>query len=114
MGKFFFGLLTGIILCAIAAFIALPTVKKESYDIGYAEGNKKGMADGKTAGIAEGVAEMKAQLEFKHKQDSAAAANRYKAAKYKAETARRKAEEKPKPVQNWHVINGQIDDPITQ
>ena len=112
MGKFFMGLLTGIVVCALAGFLAYPSLKKQAHDSGVEEGTKKGMADGKAAGIKEGMEQLKAEQFHKHQQDSTAAAQRYLAAKRKAAAERKKAEEKPKPVQNWHVIDGKIDEAI--
>lgn len=112
MGKFFMGLLTGLILCVLGALLALPGVKKTAYDSGYAEGNKKGMDEGKNAGIKLGMDQLNAQQAEKHRQDSVTAAKRYQAAKRKAAMERKKAAEKPKPIQNWHVIDGKIDEPI--
>jgi flagellar biosynthesis/type III secretory pathway protein FliH len=112
MGKFFMGLLAGVILCALAGFLMYPNVKKQAYDSGVEEGAKKGMADGRAAGIKEGMAQLQAEQMQKHRQDSMNAVQRSLAAKRKAAAERMKAEDKPKPVQNWHVINGQIDDPI--
>ncbi len=111
MKNIFIGLIIGVVLCGLAGFLALPGIKKTAYDSGVEEGMKKGMAQGTTAGIAQGIAQLKAEQMQKHQQDSLAAVKRYKEAKRKA--AMRKPVEKPKPVQNWHVINGKIDDPIT-
>lgn len=110
--KFFFGLLTGVAICALVGFLSLPGNQKKHYDSGYAEGLKKGTADGTAAGITKGMEQLRAEQKAKHDNDSAAAAKRYLLAKQKAAAERRKAEEKPKPVQNWHVIDGKIDDPI--
>ncbi len=112
MGKFFMGLLAGVILCAFAGFLMYPNVKKQAYDSGVQEGTKKGMADGRAAGIKEGIAQLQGEQAQKHRQDSIKAVQLNLAAKRKAAAARKKAAEKPKPVQNWHVINGQIDEPI--
>lgn len=112
MGKFFLGLLAGVVLCALAGFLMYPNVKKQAYDSGVDEGTKKGMADGRAAGIKEGIAQLQAEQIHKRQQDSTAAAQRYLAAKRKAAAERKKAEAKPKPVQNWHVIDGKIDEPI--
>lgn len=112
MGKFFFGLLTGVIVCALIAFLTVPSMQTKSRDAGYAEGVKKGTADGMTAGIAKGIEQLKSEQLAKHRQDSTAAAHRYMIAKQKAAAARRKVEAKPKPIQNWHVIDGKIDEPI--
>lgn len=112
MGKFMFGLLTGIVVCALAGFLMMPGIQKKSYDGGYAEGVKKGAADGMTAGVAKGIEQVKSELMAKRAQDSVAAAQRYLLAKQKAAAARRKIEAKPKPIQNWHVIDGKIDEPI--
>lgn len=110
MGKFFMGLLVGIILCVLGGLMALPGVKQAAHDSGVAEGTKTGMAQGTTAGIAQGIAQVKAEQKQKHTTDSTAAAHRYQQARRKA--AATKVKEKPKPVQNWHVIDGKIEDPI--
>ena len=111
MKNIFIGLIIGVVLCGLAGFLALPGIKKTAYDSGVEEGTKKGIAQGTTAGIAQGIAQLKAEQMQKHEQDSLAAVKRYKEARRKA-AAMRKPVEKPKPVQNWHVINGKIDDPI--
>lgn len=112
MKNIFIGLIIGILLCGLGGFLALPGIKKTAYDSGVEEGTKKGMAQGTTAGIAQGIAQLKAEQMQKRQQDSLAAVKRFKEAKRRA--AMTKKVEKPKPVQNWHVINGKIDDPITE
>ena len=110
MKNLLIGLIIGIVLCGLAGFLVLPGIKKSEYDNGYNEGNKKGLAQGTTEGITKGMAQLKAEQQHKRQQDSLTAVARYHDALRKAAAA--KKAEKPKPIQNWHVINGKIDDPI--
>ena len=110
MKNFFIGLLIGVALCGLAGFLALPGIKKTEFDNGVAEGTKKGIAQGTTEGIAKGIAQLKAEQKQKHEQDSMAVAKKYHEARMRAAVLQKTR--KPKPVQNWHVINGKIDDPI--
>ena len=109
MKNFFIGLMVGLVIAAVTGIIAIPGIKKTEREAGIEEGTKKGMAAGTTEGIAKGIEQHKAELEAKRQQDSAAAARKYAEAK-------RRAAMKPKvverPVQNWHVENGKIADPI--
>ncbi len=107
MKNLFIGLIIGIVLCAVAGFIILPGIKQTSYESGFAAGNTKGIATGTTAGIAQGIADLKAEQQ--RQQESIIAAQ-------KAQEAKKKSAHKPrraaKPVQNWHVIDGKIADPV--
>jgi hypothetical protein len=111
MKKLIIGLVLGILVTGVIGFLSLPGIKKAEYDNGFEAGVKKGTADGTAAGITKGIAQVHEEQAQKHKQDSTAAAIRYINAKRKA--AMRKPKEVVKPVQNWHVIDGKIDDPIT-
>lgn len=113
MKNFFIGLVLGILLCGGAYFIFVPQIKQTEYDNGFSAGNKKGTADGTAAGITQGIAQYKADLKQKHDQDSVAAVKKYQAA-MRSKAARRVIKPVAKPQQNWHVINGKIDDPIVE
>ncbi len=108
MRNLLIGLLLGIILCTVGGYIMYPTVKKTSYDEGYKagmiNGNATGLAEGKTQGAAE------VRAEIKHHEDSLAADIQKKEAERKA--AMKKVHKAPPPVQNWHVIDGKIADPV--
>jgi len=108
MKKFFIGLVLGIILSGVACYLAIPGIKQTAYDSGYETGNKKGITTGTNAGITEGIAQVKAIQ--KHEQDSTAIIQKNWEAQRRA--ARRHKEQEIKPVQNWHVIDGKIDDPV--
>jgi hypothetical protein len=109
MKKVFLGLVLGIVLCAIAGYIMLPGIKKTAYDSGYNTGNKEGIASGTTAGIAKGIADIEARQ--KQQRDSIATVQANLAAK-------RKALQKPRkvapPIQNWHVVDGKIAEPVIE
>jgi len=110
MKKIMIGLALGIVLCGAAYFLTIPQVKQAEYDRGYNDGNKKGITAGTTAGIAQGVADMQAQQKQIHERDSIAMVQK------QHELAMQKAAAKPKKVvkeiQNWHVIDGKIGDPV--
>jgi hypothetical protein len=108
MKQVFFSVLAGAILTGGAFYFALPKIKQAAYDSGVSEGTKAGTAAGITTGIAQGVAEEKAAVQ--HKQDSAAAV--YKHAMAVKAAAGKRHKKVVKPVQNWHVIDGKISDPI--
>jgi hypothetical protein len=109
MKNLFIGLAIGVILCGLACFLAMPGVKQTAYDSGFKAGNIKGIAAGKATGINEGIAEIKS--EQKQASDSLAVDEQQK-----REEALQRAARKPKKlvkeVQNWHVIDGKIAEPI--
>jgi hypothetical protein len=107
MKKIIAGLVLGLVLSASGFYFSLPKIKQTSYDQGYAVGNKEGLATGTTAGIAQGVDQVNARI--KHDQDIAAEAARKRAAQRKVAA---KPKEVEKPVQNWHVIDGKIAEPV--
>ena len=110
MRNFLIGLLCGLVIAAIAGYLLLPQVKQPSYEAGYAAGNSKGESAGMAAGIAKGVAQV--QQEQKRVKDSIAVADkRQEDARRRMATARKK-KEVVKVVQNWHVIDRKIADPI--
>lgn len=114
MKNFILGLVIGAVVAGIIGYTAaIPKIKQEAYDAGMAEGTKKGEAAGNAAGIAEGIAQAQTQM--------VAGQNRAKdslAALLAKEKANKKVvykEKEPAPaVQNWHVIGGQISDPIEE
>jgi type IV secretory pathway TrbL component len=109
MKKIMIGLLIGAVMAGAVCFFMMPDIKKAAYDSGYAAGNKAGMTAGTAAGVQQGIAELKAQQ--KHEKDSIAAdAQKREEAIKKAAAGKVK---KPAPIiQNWHVIDGQIAEPI--
>ncbi len=108
MKKVFLGMLLGIVLCGAGLAVAYPGIERKAYEEGYAAGNKDGNATGITTGIAQGVAQVNAII--KARQDSLDAATARAAEKRRA-AGRKKA--KP-PVQNWHVVDGRIGDPVEE
>jgi len=108
MKKVFLGMGIGIILCGAAGFLVVPKVQQEGYTNGYAIGSKEGREEGMKAGIAQGVAELKAMQ--KHEQDSLANERIKQEERMRAARAKRKPA--PAPIQNWHVIDGKIGDPV--
>lgn len=109
MKQIIIGVLIGAILTGLAGFLAMPEIKKTAYDTGFQEGTKGGITQGTAAGITQGIAQVKEEQRLKHQQDSTTAAKKYQEAKRRAAI---KPVEKPKPIQNWHVIDGKIDEPI--
>ena len=108
MKKVFLGLALGIVVCGVAGFLALPGIKQASYDSGFKAGNQTGIVTGTTAGIAQGVAQVEARE--KHEHDSVAVAEKnLEALRLKAA---HKAHKVAPVVQNWHVLDGKIADPI--
>lgn len=107
MKKFIFGLVAGLVIGGIVLYVAVPKVKQTSYDSGFEAGNKQGIATGTTAGIAQGVADL--QAKEKHERDSVAVLIQKREATRKAAI---KPKKKPEVIQNWHVIDGQIAEPV--
>jgi len=108
MKKVLIGLIIGFLIAGAAGFIVIPGIKQTAYDAGFQDGNKKGVADGTRAGIVQGIADIKAIQ--KHQQDSVAQVRRNEEEQRKAAARRAK---KPAPVvQNWHVIDGKISEPV--
>ncbi|MGC4057081.1 MAG: hypothetical protein QM743_03035 [Chitinophagaceae bacterium] len=114
MKNFILGLVIGAVVTGIIGYTAaIPKIKQEAYDTGMAEGTKKGEAAGNAAGIAEGLAQAqtKMQAEQSRAKDSLAALLE------KERTTKKVVykEKDPTPaVQNWHVIGGNIADPIAE
>jgi hypothetical protein len=108
MKKILIGLAIGIVLCGLACFFIIPGIRETAYNSGFDAGNKKGVSTGTVAGIAKGIAQVRE--EQKQEQDRIAAEEKNKAA------AMQKVMHRPrkvvKEVQNWHVIDGKIADPI--
>ncbi len=101
------GIILGVALCVAAVYLIYPKLKQAAYDTGYNEGIKRGMATGTTEGIAQGVAQVK--TEQQRVLDSAAYAQQ------KLEEKQKKAikpKKQPAPVQNWHVVDGKIAEPV--
>lgn len=113
MKSFIPGLIVGIVLCAVAGYLILMPKIQESYAKGYSEGNAAGVAAGTAKGIEEGIAKSTADMQARQQKstDSLAALMAKQQAAHEA-TARKPREAAPK-IQNWHVIGGQIQDPIT-
>lgn len=114
MKNFILGLVIGAVVAGIIGYTAaIPKIKQEAYDAGMAEGTKKGEAAGNAAGINEGLAQAQTKMlaeQNRVKDSMAAVLEKEKSSKkviYK--------EKEPAPaVQNWHVIGGQISDPIVE
>ena len=111
MGKLLIGLVIGVVVSGGVGLIAIPKIKQAAYDKGYDLGNKDGTAKGTTAGIATGIAQITAVQAQKHADDSVASVKKYQEARRKAAMSKRRVA--PKPIQNWHVIDGKIEQPIT-
>jgi preprotein translocase subunit YajC len=105
MKGFIGGLVLGVVICGIAWFMIMPGMKETSYKSGYDNGNKVGVTTGTAAGIAQAVAE----AAEKRTEDSLAVEKKKMEASARAARKPRKV---APPVQNWHVINGKIGDPI--
>ncbi len=110
MKKILIGLIIGLVLGVAAFFMAMSGIKQTAYDSGYSAGNKAGITSGTTIGISQGVAQVKA-MEQQHADSVAAAAEQAKLAEQKT---MRKHVKVVKEIQNWHVIDGKIADPITE
>ncbi len=108
MKKMLIGLVIGLVLGVVAFFMAMSGIKQTAYDSGYSAGNKAGITSGTTIGIAQGVAQVKT-MEQQHNDSVAAAAEKTKLAMQKS---MRKHVKVVKEVQNWHVIDGKIAEPI--
>jgi hypothetical protein len=102
------GLTLGVIIAIVVWLLATPKLKQVAYDQGFAEGRQTGIAAGTLAGIEVGHA--KCIAEQARTKDSITAA-RLNAARKKSA---RKPVEEAKPVQNWHVIDGRIAEPVGQ
>ena len=107
MKNFLIGLLIGIVLCSVACFLVFPTIKETAYNTGYDAGNKKGISTGTATGITQGIAEMQARQ--KHERDSLSIVEKNQAVIWKATHKPKKVVEQ---VQNWHVIDGKVADPV--
>ena len=110
MKTFFIGLILGLAIAGLAGYLLLPDIKHTAHDAGFTEGNKKGIETGTTEGITKGIAQIKA--EEKRVQDSISVVQKNLAAQRKAALIRK--EKEVKPIQNWHVIDGKIDDPVME
>lgn len=96
------------IACAIVFLGVIPSVKRSAYDKGFAAGNASGTESGIKIGIAKGVE----QVRESKVQDSI----RIEALNRKASeaAAKKRTNTRTEPVQNWHVIDGKIAEPITR
>ena len=107
MLKVLIGLVLGIVVCGAVVYYNIPDFKQNAYNTGYNAGIKAGVDSGTTAGITKGIAEIQAKEQ--HERDSIALVTK--------QDSIAKANAKPKhivhPVQNWHVIDGKIADPVT-
>ena len=108
MKKVFLGLFLGLLLSGIIALLMVPKVKQAAYGNCFNAGNKQGVSTGTAAGIAQGIAQVQAHEQHEH--DSVTIAETYEAARLRAAYKPHKV---VKPVQNWHVIDGKIADPVT-
>lgn len=108
MKKLFLGVLLGAAFTGVAFYFSLPGIKQTSYDNGFAAGNKSGIATGTAAGVTQGITELKATQKREH--DSLETLRKKKEAALKART--RVPKKVVRPIQNWHVIDGKIQDPI--
>jgi len=109
MKNFSLGFVIGLVVtCAVVFLGIVPSIKQSTYDKAFAAGNTSGTNAGIKIGIARGVE----QVRQRQVQDSihADALNR----KAMEAAARKRSRTKPQPVQNWHVIDGKIADPITR
>lgn len=109
MKNFSLGFFIGIaIACGVMFLGVIPSFKKSSYDVGYAAGNIAGINDGIKTGIAKGVEQVRQQ----QIQDSLRL-NEQSRKNLEAAT-RKKNRRQPEPVQNWHVIDGKLAEPVSQ
>lgn len=106
MKNLFFGIIIGALLCGLIGYLALGSFKQAAHDEGYNDGVKSGIATGAAEGIAKGKAQVLADQ--KREQDSTAMAAQKKVEQTKAA----QKYHKPAPVQNWHVVEGKIDEPV--
>ena len=108
MKNFFLGSLIGAaITFAIIWFGIMPGTKQTAYETGFSAGNAAGTDAGTKAGIVKGIEQVR-EIE---QQDSLRMAELNRKALEAAAAKRQRR--KPQPVQNWHVIDGRIADPIT-
>lgn len=107
MKKVTIGLSAGLLLCGLAVYVAVPMIQQAAYKNGYNAGDARGLIDGKAAGITQGISEIRAHEQ--QVRDSIAAEQHKEAALHKQ---RHKPIRVERPIQNWHVIDGKIADPI--
>ncbi len=107
MKKLLIGVFLGILASGVTSYLVIPGMKQDSYEKGYNEGYQKGIDTGINAGIVRGIAVSEA--EQKHIHDSLIAVAEMQAAVKQKMLKHKKV---VKPIQNWHVIDGKIADPI--
>ncbi len=96
-------------------FLAAPKMKQTSYEDGMKAGITDGMAKAKEEAMAEADAKIAAQkVEQQKVLDNINAEAAAKVAAANARKAAAKPKETKPEIENWHVIGGQIADPITQ
>jgi hypothetical protein len=111
MKNILIGLVLGILLTGVVCyFVFLPDIKDKTYKTAYDEGSKKGFADGRDTGMAAGITatEQKFAAAAAHERDSLATVQKNMEEMQKAAQKKHTV----KQVQNWHVIDNQIGDPI--
>ncbi len=107
-----FCFILGIALpCILYETTLMPRARQESERIGNTAGYKSGKADGRADGFKEGIAFMEAKARRTSDSLDRIAAVQKAERKRKAEAAQRA---RSAYVQNWHVIDGKIADPITE
>ena len=109
MKNFFLGSLIGAaVTLAIIWFGIVPGTKQTAYESGYSAGNAAGIDAGTQAGLVKGIEQVRQQ----EQQDSLRMDELNRKALDAAAAQRQRR--RPQPVQNWHVIDGRIADPITR
>lgn len=108
MKNLLLGLLIGITFCAAVGYIMYPRISQTLHDSAYQEGVRVGADSGIIKGISQGMDQ--AHVAQQRREDSIAEMQRKEAERRKA--AARKVHKEPAPVQNWHVIDGKIADPV--
>lgn len=108
--NFLMGLFLGLVIVGGANyFIVQPQLQKSAYEKGQEAGRREGVASGISIGVSEQEAKFKAEL--KRASDSSLAALNSERATRKAAA---RVKRTPRPVQNWHVIDGRIADAIPE
>lgn len=108
------GLVLGVVVSALGAYLAFPKFKKAAYDEGFAAGNIEGVKTGTAAGIEEGIAQGEAKQEAAKKQIADSLSAVIASNKAAMQKANRKPVEKKPEIENWRVLGGQIAEPIIE
>jgi hypothetical protein len=111
MKNLLIGLIIGLLLVGLGVYLVLPLVKRSAYQGGYDDGATKGVSTGVAVGKAKCAEEIMSVR--KHTQDSLVFVGQQIEAQKKAkELIWVRRQKKVNYNQNWHVIDGQIGDPI--